>query len=177
MAIPTLTIAEENMNADTLNAYDFSFQTIDGQPMPLSAYKGQVLLIVNTASQCGFTKQYKDLQTLYDTFQDQGLTVIGVPCNDFGNQEPGSEEEIKAFVSEKYGVTFPMTSKYSVKGDSAHPFFTWAKDENASGFIFAGPKWNFHKYLIDREGNLVKAYGSQVSPSSDKLISKIRELL
>src|SRR5262249_54993644 len=130
-------------------AYDFSFETLAGDPMPLSQYRGKALLIVNTASKCGFTPQYKGLQALYDKYKGRGLVVIGVPSNDFGAQEPGSAAEIKSFCELNYGVTFPMTSKYAVTGNSAHAFYKWAYE--ALGFG-AAPKWNFHKYLASRDG-------------------------
>jgi glutathione peroxidase len=156
-------------------AYDFSFTTLIGRkPMPLSQYKGKVLLIVNTASRCGFTPQYKELETLYDKYKEQGLVVIGVPSNDFGSQEPGSAEEIRNFCDVHYGVTFPMTSKQAVSGGSAHPFYLWAYE--VLGFIGA-PRWNFHKYLIDRNGRLIDYFGSATTPDSDKLSKAIEALL
>ncbi|MGE4314325.1 MAG: glutathione peroxidase [Pseudobdellovibrionaceae bacterium] len=159
------------------NAYQFSFQTIDGKDMPLSDYKGQVVLVVNTASQCGFTKQYAGLEKLYETYKDKGFTVIGVPCNQFGGQEPGTGEEIKAFAKNEYGITFPLTAKANVKGDNAHPFFTWAAEQNKGGFLSSSPKWNFHKYLIDREGQLYRSYGSTTAPDDSDLAADIEKLL
>ena len=160
-----------------VNAYEFSFQFIDGGDMPLSDFSGRVILVVNTASQCGFTEQYKDLQILYDTYKDQGLVVIGVPCNQFAGQEPWTEQKISEFVSNQYGITFPMTGKAHVKGRDIHPFFEWAKNQNKGGFLFSSPKWNFHKFLIDREGQLVKSFGSQVNPTSSKIKQEIERLL
>ena len=159
------------------NAFQFEFTSIDGKPMPLSVFRGKVTLIVNTASQCGFTKQYTDLQELYETYQEQGFTVIGVPCNDFGKQEPDDLEAIKDFTSNQFGITFPLTQKYSVKGSDAHPFFAWASSQRKGTFLQSSPKWNFHKFLIDQNGNLVKSFGSQVNPSSDKVHKAIEELL
>ena len=159
------------------NAHQFTFQSIDGKAMPLSDYKGKILLIVNTASQCGFTKQYDGLQKLYDTYKDKGLVVIGVPCNDFGGQEPEGEETIAEFTEKQYGVTFPLTSKASVKGDDIHPFFKWAVEQGKGGFFFSKPKWNFHKFLIDTEGRLVKSFGSQVDPLSSDITEEIEKIL
>jgi glutathione peroxidase len=135
------------------------------------------VLIVNTASECGLTGQYKKLQELYSEYKNKGLVVLGVPCNDFGGQEPGSEEDIKAFTSDNYGIEFPMTSKYSVKGSEAHPFFVWASEQQKGGFLFSKPRWNFHKYLIDKNGDLYKSYSSKTSPESKELINDIEALL
>lgn len=161
----------------TPNAHQFTFISIDGEPINLNDYKNKVVLVVNTASQCGFTKQYEDLQNLYETYKDQGLVVLAVPCNDFGSQEPGDEEVIKEFVKNSYGVTFPLTQKYSVNGSKAHPFFEWAQKQKKGGFMFSKPRWNFHKFLVDKKGDLYKSYGSQVSPMSAKMIEEIEGLL
>ena len=163
--------------ANDNNAHAFSFISIDGAPMPLADYKGGVVLIVNTASQCGFTGQYKDLQMIYEEYREQGLTVIGVPCNQFGSQEPDPESSIADFVSQQFGITFPLTSKVSVKGSDSHPFFDWASGQKKGGFLFSSPKWNFHKFLIDQDGNLVGSFGSQVNPASDTIRSEIERLL
>lgn len=152
------------------SAHDFTFVALaDDQPLPLAAYAGKAVLVVNTASQCGFTPQYEGLQALYEEFGDQGLEIIGVPSNDFGGQEPGSHDEIAAFTGDKFGVTFPMTHKYSVKGEAAHPFFKWAADQGQGGLLFSVPRWNFHKYLVAPDGSLAGSFGPQVSPDSDKL--------
>ncbi len=164
-------------NQTEAGAYQFTFTDIDGAAMPLSQFKGKVILIINTASQCGFTDQYKDMQNLHEAYKDRGLVVIGVPCNQFGKQEPGSEQIISDFVEKQYGVTFPMTSKVAVKGKDAHPFFTWAASKKKGGLIFSSPKWNFHKYLIGPDGTLIKSYGSQVKPSSPKIVDEIERLL
>jgi glutathione peroxidase-family protein/uncharacterized protein (DUF2237 family) len=169
--------ANEPIQQSRANAHQFSFQSIDGDNMPLRGFKGKVLLIVNTASQCGFTDQYKDLQTLYETYKERGLIVIGVPCNDFGKQEPGHAEVIKDFTSKKFGVTFPLTQKYSVKGGDAHPFFIWATEQKKGAFLQSSPKWNFHKFLIDKNGDLVKSFSSQVNPSSSKIREEIERAL
>lgn len=156
------------------NAYDYRFETLTGEELPLSQYEGKVLLIVNTASECGFTPQYAQLQALYDEYKDKGLVIIGVPSNDFGGQEPGSNEEIHSFCKLNYGVTFPMTSKQPVTGENAHPFFKWV--EKSLGFG-AAPKWNFHKYLIDKKGHAVDFYLSTTAPDSEKIRRNIEILL
>ena len=151
-------------------AWDYTFTSIDGKPMPLSQYKGNVLLVVNVASFCGFTPQYKGLQALYDKYQAQGLTVIGVPSNDFGNQEPKAAGEIKEFCQGTFGVKFPLTAKAALSGDSAHPFYVWARDQ--LGWLNA-PKWNFHKYLVGRDGRLVTSFLSTTTPESNRLVSAV----
>jgi glutathione peroxidase len=156
-------------------AYDFSFQTLIGkEPMPLAQYKGHVLLIVNTASQCGFTPQYEALEKVYLDNKDKGLVVIGVPSNDFGGQEPEDSEEIANFCRINYGVTFPMASKEVVSGKNAHPFYQWARSELGFG---TAPKWNFHKYLIDREGKLVTYFNSTTSPEATRVKEVLQKLL
>jgi glutathione peroxidase len=151
-------------------AYDFEFESLTGDPMPLSAYKGKVMLVVNTASKCGFTSQYKGLQALHEAYKDRGLIVIGVPSNDFGGQEPGNEEQIKQFCELNYGVTFPMTGKTQVTGKDTHPFYQWITETLGFG---SGPKWNFHKYLIGKNGLPVDHFSSITSPDSDKLKAAI----
>lgn len=157
------------------NAYDFSFKTLIGQkPLPLSQFRGQVILVVNTASQCGFTKQYEGLEALYTRYKDRGLVVVGVPSNDFGGQEPGTNEEIANFCKLNYGVSFPMAAKESVRGNEAHPFYGWAK--HTLGFGTA-PKWNFHKYLVNRQGTLVDYFNSTTGPENERLVNEIEKLL
>jgi glutathione peroxidase len=159
----------------TATAYDFSFTTLIGEkPLPLAQFKGQVLLVVNTASHCGFTKQYEGLQKLYDTYHPRGLVILGVPSNDFGAQEPGTAEEIAQFCKLNYGVTFPMASKAVVSTDDAHPFYRWAKASLGFG---TAPKWNFHKYLIDRQGRVVDHFNSTTSPDADRLREAIEQAL
>ena len=156
------------------SAHDFSFTAIDGKPLPLKSFEGRALLVVNTASECGFTKQYSDLQELFDKYGERGLTVLGVPCNDFGGQEPGTEEQIAAFCSTRFGVTFPLTAKESVTGAKAHPFFKWAAGEVGP---LGSPKWNFHKYLIGTDGLLVDWFSSVTSPSSVKVQRAVEAVL
>jgi glutathione peroxidase len=157
------------------NAYDFSFQTLIGHhPLPLTAFKGKVLIIVNTASKCGFTPQYKSLEKLYEKYKDQGLVILGVPSNDFGHQEPGAEQEIAHFCQLNYGVSFPMTAKEIVSGKKAHPFYLWAKQK--LGFTTA-PKWNFHKYIINRKGEIVDYFYSTTSPDSSRFQKAVEKTL
>lgn len=157
------------------SAYDYSFTTLIGEkPLPLSQFKGKVVLVVNTASQCGFTKQYDGLQKLYDTYKERGLVILGVPSNDFGSQEPGSSEEIASFCKKNFGVTFPMASKQVVSGDEAHPFYQWARKTLGFG---TAPKWNFHKYLIGRDGRLVDYFNSTTAPDAERLTQAIEQAL
>jgi glutathione peroxidase len=158
----------------TGNAFQFSFLSIDGKPMSMADFKGKTVLVVNTASQCGFTKQYTALEAIYTKYKDKGLVVLGVPSNDFGGQEPGSNSEIKKFCEGNYDVDFPLTAKYDVKGDSAHPFFKWAA---AVGGTPAVPAWNFHKLLISPNGQLLNEFPSAVTPDSDKVEGAIEASL
>lgn len=172
---PSPAAAQEKTDITDKNAYDFTFEALmDGEPLPLADYKGKVLLIVNTASKCGFTGQYEGLENLYEKYKDQGLVIIGVPSNDFGGQEPGTDQQIAEFCEVNYGVTFPMASKEKVSGDEAHPFYAWAK--NVLGFGTA-PKWNFHKYLVNREGKLIDYFNSTTSPDATRLVEAIEKAL
>lgn len=173
----SMVFADSKQQPMLRNAYDFAFTAIDGADLPLSRYRGQVMLIVNTASQCGFTKQYKDLEALYQRYKDQGFVVIGVPCNDFGGQEPASEAVIAEFARKEFGITFPLTQKYSVTGDAAHPFFTWAVAQEKGGFFFSAPRWNFHKFLIDRDGQVLQSFGSQAEPLSQEIVEAVEKAL
>ena len=155
-------------------AYDFTFTNIDGKVLPLGEFKGKILLIVNTASRCGFTKQYADLQALWEQFRDQGLVVLGVPSNDFGNQEPGTESEIKLFCKVNFQIDFPMTQKTKVKGENAHPFYIWAARRIGT---MGKPRWNFHKFLIGANGRLVNWFSTMTSPRSKKIIQAIKSRL
>lgn len=155
--------------------YDFTAETIDGQPAPLSDYRGKVLLIVNTASQCGFTKQYAGLEELYRKHRDRGLVVLGFPCNQFGAQEPGDEQEIKTFCSLTYDVDFPMMRKIDVNGPKAHPLYAWLKAEKKGLLGTEGIKWNFTKFLVGRDGKVVGRYAPTVEPKA--LESAIERLL
>ncbi len=154
------------------SAYDYQFTSIDDAPLPLEQYRGKTVLLVNTASQCGFTPQYEGLQALWEEYRDQGFVVLGAPSNDFGGQEPGDESEIKQFCEVNFNINFPLTSKVVTKGDEAHPFYKWARGETGSG-----PQWNFHKYLIDPDGKLVGSYPSIVKPMSAKLRKAVEKSL
>lgn len=160
--------------AQQQSAHDFSFLSITGEVMPLSDYKGKVLLVVNTASQCGFTKQYADLQKLYEAYKDKGLVVLGVPSNDFGGQEPGSDSQIKDFCETNFDIDFPMAAKSVVKGEQAHPFYQWAA---AQVTPLGRPRWNFHKYLIDTDGKLADWFSSMTNPQDEKVKAAIERLL
>lgn len=169
LMVPTIAKAD-----DMRNAYDFSFTAINGEPMPLEQYEGRVVLVVNTASQCGFTGQYDKLEALWNRYKDRGLTVIGVPSNDFGRQEPGSAEEILDFCRLNYGVTFPLADKTPVSGKDAHPFYLWAGEK--AGFL-GRPKWNFHKYLIGADGQFLDWFSTPTDPLSDRITRAIEKAL
>ena len=156
--------------------YQYELNTINGENISLSDYEGELLLIVNTASECGFTPQYEGLQELYETYSDQGFKILGFPANNFGGQEPGSDEEIAQFCELNYGVTFPMFSKVSVKGEDQHPLFeylTTAENPDFKGEI----SWNFEKFLVDRNGNVVRRFKSKVTPMSGELTDAVTEYL
>ena len=155
-------------------AYDFEFKDLDGSALNLSNYKGKVLVVVNVASQCGFKKQYEDMQKIWEKYQEKGLVMIGVPSNDFGKQEPGSNTEIKNFCEAKFGITFPMTEKVSVKGTNAHPFYIWAEKNHGNSAI---PKWNFHKIIVDKSGKIADKFSSMTNPSSKKFIKALEKLI
>ncbi len=154
-------------------AYAFTFNALDGGTISLAAYAGRPIMIVNTASQCGYTPQYAGLQTLWTRYRERGLLVLGVPSNDFGGQEPGEAKEIHATAEGEYHVTFPLTEKVAVKGPNAHPFYRWAAAERP----FETPRWNFHKYLIGRTGLLKFSFVSAVEPSEPKVIAAIESEL
>ncbi|MGB1876707.1 MAG: glutathione peroxidase [Rhodospirillaceae bacterium] len=155
-------------------AHDFSFDSIDGGALPLSQYEGKAVLVVNTASFCGYTPQYEGLQSLWSEYKDKGLVVLGVPSNDFGAQEPGTAEEIKDFCEANFDVDFPLTAKEVVKGGGAHSFYKWAAAEKGAE---NAPRWNFHKYLVAPNGSLVNAFPSRVEPMSKELVSAVEAVL
>jgi glutathione peroxidase len=158
-----------------VTAHFFSFPGINGQEISLSAFIGKVLLIVNTASQCGFTPQFKDLEMLHQTYKERGLIVIGIPSNDFGHQDPGSNQEICDFAVKNFLVTFLMTEKLVIKGIDAHPFFKWINQEVG---LWGKPRWNFYKYLIGKDGKLIDWFLPTTAPTSLKIIKTIeKELL
>lgn len=173
-----LTVAAFMIN-ETLpieSIYDYEVNTIDGKNILLKQFEGEVLLIVNTASKCGYTPQYEGLQKLYDTYSEEGLTILGFPANNFGGQEPGTNEEIAQFCELNYGVNFPLFEKVSVKGDDIHPLFN--ELINTENPDFTGDiSWNFEKFLIDRNGNLVRRFKSNVTPVSDEMIAAVESLL
>lgn len=147
--------------------YDFSAEHIDGTTKSFSDYKDQVLLIVNTASKCGFTPQFEGLEALYQQYKDQGLVIIGFPCNQFGNQDPANNDEIGAFCQKNYGVSFPMMAKVDVNGSDAHPVFEWLKNQKG-GLLTDGIKWNFTKFLIDSKGQVIARYAPTTKPEALK---------
>ncbi|KQT93874.1 glutathione peroxidase [Marmoricola sp. Leaf446] len=153
---------------------DFTATSIDGQEVPLSAYDGKVALVVNTASQCGFTPQLEGLEQLHQQYADRGLAVLGFPCNQFGNQDPGSDAEIGAFCQKNYGVSFDMFSKVDVNGDDAHPVYKWLREEKR-GLLGEKIKWNFTKFLVGKDGQVIKRYGSTTKP--EKLAGDIEKAL
>ena len=154
--------------------FDLSIKSIDNETINLSELKGKTILLVNVASKCGFTNQYTDLQTLYEKYKDKGLVVLGVPSNQFGGQEPGSNNEIKDFCETNFNITFPITDKVDVKGKNAHTIYKWARENFGNSTI---PKWNFHKILINKEGKVQDTFNSFVGPLSKKMISKIEQIL
>ncbi len=154
-------------------AYDYKFESIDGDQINLSDYKDKVIVVVNVASRCGYTPQYEDLQTLYDKYKNRDLIVIGVPTNNF-KQEPGTNDQIKDFCETNFGITFPMTKKISVIGDNSHPFYKWAKKDFGLSAI---PKWNFHKIIIGKNGKVEDTFASFTKPTSKKFIKLIEELI
>ena len=158
-----------------MSVHDFKARTIDGKDQSLDAYRGKTLLIVNVASKCGFTPQYKGLEAMYRKHRDHGLVILGFPCDQFGHQEPGNENEIQSFCSTTYDVTFPMFAKVEVNGDNAHPLYKHLKSESPGVLGTEGIKWNFTKFLIDKNGAVVKRYGSVDSP--DKIEKDVEELL
>ncbi|TFW32611.1 glutathione peroxidase [Massilia horti] len=147
-----------------MNAFDFNANALDGSPVDLAQYRGKVLLIVNTASECGFTPQYKGLEQLYEQYRERGLVVLGFPCNQFGKQEPGSEEQIGAFCEENYGVQFPMFAKIEVNGEGAHPLYRYLKKAAPGVLGIKAIKWNFTKFLINKDGSVYKRYAPQTKP-------------
>ncbi|MBN8584060.1 MAG: glutathione peroxidase [Ignavibacteria bacterium] len=171
----------ENINmSDKSTFYQFlesnpnaKVRSIDGTEYDYSGLKGKKVLIVNTASECGYTPQYEDLEKLYQSYKDK-LIILGFPANNFGGQEPGSNEEIKEFCKTKYSVTFPMFEKISVAGDDMAPIYKWLTSKDLNGWNDQQPKWNFNKYLLDEEGNLVKYYSSAVKPMSDEIVSQLK---
>ena len=161
-------------DAQGKTAYDFTFQSIDGTPLPFRAFAGKAVLVVNTASQCGFTPQYAALEELWKKYQGRGFVLLGVPSNDFGGQEPGTSAEIKTFCETNFSVDFPLTEKVHVKGPDAHPFYKWA---SAQVGLAGQPRWNFHKFLIDPQGHLADWFATPTSPTADKVLKAVEKVL
>lgn len=164
IALSLITLLFSFTMTKTRNLHDFQCKTIDGANFDFSSLKGKKVMLVNTASECGYTPQYKDLQALYDQYKDKNFVIIGFPCNDFGGQEPGSLTEIKSFCSKNYGVTFPMMEKISVKGEKCNDIYKWLCSKTENGVEDSKVNWNFNKYLINEKGEYVKHLGSSVNP-------------
>ncbi len=162
-------------SSDQAYVLDHSVKMIDGTEMPLEHFKGKVILMVNVASECGYTRQYEGLEALYRTYMDQGLVIIGFPANDFGGQEPGTNEEIAEFCSSRFSVTFPMAAKVAVLGDQATPLYTQLADQPKP--IGGEPQWNFTKFLVARDGRVVERFGTKVEPDDSSLVSSIEAQL
>jgi glutathione peroxidase len=163
------------MNAQDLNFHSFKAKDIDGKEISMSAFKGKKVLVVNVASKCGFTKQYEGLQKLYEEYGGENFTIIGFPANNFLKQEPGTDEEIKEFCTLNYGVSFPMMSKISVKGKDIHPIYAWLTKKENNGVMDAKVSWNFQKFMIDEQGNLVDYASPKTKPYDEKIVSWITQ--
>lgn len=159
--------------AQAKTAHDFAFEAIEGGPLPMTQFQGKAVLVVNTASKCGFTPQYEGLQKLWTAYKDKGLVVLGVPSNDFLGQEPGTNEEIKQFCEMNFAIDFPMTGKVAVTGKDAHPFYQWAREVDKD----AVPRWNFAKFLIGPNGELIGTFGSRTKPDAKELIAAVEAAL
>ncbi|MFN8245649.1 MAG: glutathione peroxidase [Ferruginibacter sp.] len=154
------------------NIFGFSVRALDGGTIDFSTFRGKKILVVNTASECGYTPQYKDLEALFEQYKDK-LVIVGFPANNFGGQEPGSNEEIKSFCQKNYGVSFPMAAKISVKGDDIAPIYQWLTHKDLNGVLDAEVKWNFNKFLLDEQGRLIGYFESRVNPLSDAITGKL----
>lgn len=171
-AFLTVVLAAAGTSAEAPKSfYDLSTKTLAGEPKSLADYRGKVVLVVNTASECGFTPQYAGLEKLWESYRDRGVVVLGFPSNDFGGQEPGTPEEIKTFCEKKYAVTFPMFEKVVTKGDGQSPVYAFLAAK------YGEPKWNFHKYVVGKDGQVVAAFGSKTTPESDELRKAIETAL
>jgi len=170
-------VACTSLAAQTKNIYDFTMKSIDGQPVSLGSYSGKVVLLVNVASKCGFTPQYAGLEAVYEKYKDRGLVIVGIPANNFAQQEPGSNEEIKKFCSNKYNVTFPMMAKVSVLGDDKTPLYTFLTGTDTDPQFAGDIKWNFTKFLFDRSGKAVARFEPNVTPDSPQVTSAIEAAL
>jgi glutathione peroxidase len=159
------------------NVFGYTLSTIDGQPAPLSAYKGKVVMLVNVASRCGFTPQYAALEAIYEKYKDRGFVIVGIPANNFGAQEPGTNQEIKTFCQSKYNVTFPMMSKVSVKGDDKTPLYQYLTDKSANPKMGGEIQWNFTKFLVGPDGQVIARFEPKVTPDSPEVTSAIESAL
>jgi glutathione peroxidase len=174
-ALPAVAIAGDTPAQGGI--YDFTMKTIEGKDLPLSTYRGKVVLIVNVASECGHTPQYKDLEALYRKYRDRGFVVLGFPANNFGGQEPGTDDEIREFCSTTYDVTFPMFSKISVAGEDQDPLYRFITSPEQNPAVAGDVKWNFQKYLVGRDGRLIAKYLSRVKPLSEELTGAVEKAL
>ncbi len=174
---PTAKPAETKDAAAPASPLDFQVKTIDGKDQKLSEYKGKVVMLVNVASKCGNTPQYKPLEALYEKYKDQGLVVLGFPANEFGHQEPGTDSEIKTFCTGKYDVTFPMMSKIVVKGEGIHPLYQFLTDKKTAGDFAGDIQWNFQKFLVDRNGNVIARFAPKTQPDDAKVVEEIEKAI
>lgn len=174
VAIGAVVLAKPQAAGASGNGHDFTFEALEGGELPLAQFRGKVVMVVNTASLCGFTPQYEGLQALYEKYRDRGFVIVGVPSNDFGGQEPGTAGEIKEFCETNFAIDFPLAAKAHVRGDDAHPFYRWAREEYG---VIAAPRWNFHKYLLDGEGRLVDWFSTATEPGSHRVGSRIEEII
>jgi glutathione peroxidase len=172
-----LCVACASLSAQTKSIYDFTMKSIDGQQVNLGSYSGKVVLLVNVASKCGFTPQYAGLEALYDKYKDKGFVIVGIPANNFAQQEPGTDEEIKKFCSNKYNVTFPMMAKVSVLGEDKTPLYSFLTDKSANPQVGGDIKWNFTKFLFDRSGKPVARFEPAVTPDSPEVTAAIEAAL
>lgn len=171
---PEIAEIQETEPKEKLSFFDFTVKDIDGNDFDLKQLKGKKILVVNTASECGFTSQYEDLQKLYEAYKNQNFTVIGFPSNDFGEQEPGNNQKIKQFCTQQFKVTFPMMSKISVIGEEQHPLYQFLTQKNKNGKMDSEVKWNFQKYLINPDGSLAEVYYSKTNPMDEEIQSWIK---
>ena len=174
---PSPAPAKAEKDGQPVSPLQFKLKDIDGKDLDLSQYKGKPVLLVNVASKCGLTKQYTALQALYEKYKDQGLVVVGIPANNFNGQEPGTEAEIKAFCTGKYNVTFPMTSKISVKGEDQHPLYKFLTSKDTNGDFAGEIEWNFAKFLVDRNGNVMARFASKTTPDDPKVTGAVEKAL
>jgi glutathione peroxidase len=172
-----LALVGTSLMAAEKTVYDFTLNTIDGQPAPLSTYKGKIVLLVNVASKCGYTPQYTALESIYEKYKDRGFVIVGIPANNFGAQEPGTNEEIKTFCSSKYHVTFPMMAKVSVKGSDITPLYQFLTDKSAHPQTGGEIGWNFTKFLVGPDGKVIARFDSKVTPDSPEVTSAIEKAL